>query len=158
HSQGLCGIRHDVATAHFCQPAWYSRLADQAGGLTLRQRLFSWLVTPLERWALTASSTRRGIAISERIRDDLDRHFDRRDGVRVVYHGVDLETFHPRNKRIHRSAVRDELGVGADECLALYVGNLQKGAAAAIRAVAEVPRTRLVLVSGSDTSADRAAA
>jgi len=76
----------------------------------------------------------------------------------VVYHGVDLETFHPRNKRIHRAAVRKELGVRAEECLALYVGNLQKGAAAAIRAMAQLPRTRLALVSGSDTSADRAAA
>src|SRR5262249_54992925 len=23
HAQGLCGLRHNVATAHFCQPAWY---------------------------------------------------------------------------------------------------------------------------------------
>ena len=22
HSQGLCGLRHNVATTHFCQPRW----------------------------------------------------------------------------------------------------------------------------------------
>ena len=44
------------------------------------------------------------------------------------------------------------------ECLALYVGNLQKGAAAAIRATARVAGVRLVLVSGSNSDADRAVA
>jgi len=38
------------------------------------------------------------------------------------------------------------------------VGNLQKGGAAVIRAVARVPGVRLVLVSGSDPAADRAIA
>ena len=31
HAQGLCGLRHDVATMHFCTPAWYDSLAEAGG-------------------------------------------------------------------------------------------------------------------------------
>lgn len=158
HAQGLCGLRHNVATAHFCQPGWYDAMARANGRLTWRQLLSRALVTPLERLALAKRSTRRVIAISGRARDDLARYHGRRDGVRVIYHGVDLDTFHPRNRGRYRDEARAELGATPGECLALYVGNLQKGAAAAIRATTRVARVRLVLVSGSNPDADRAVA
>jgi UDP-glucose:(heptosyl)LPS alpha-1,3-glucosyltransferase len=155
HAQGLCGLRHNVATAHFCQPAWCEALALANGGLTWRQLLARALITPLERLALAKNSTKRVIAVSKRIRDDLERFYGRTDGVRIVYHGVDLETFHPRVRERYREEIRSELAVAPGECMALYVGNLQKGAAAAIRATARVAGVRLVLVSGSNTSASR---
>ncbi len=140
HAQGLCGLRHNVATAHFCQPAWHGALAEVNRGLTWKQWLARVLITPLERQALCGRHTRRVIAISERVRADLARHFQREAGVRLIYHGVDLETFHPRNRQRYRDEVRASLGIGPDHCLALFVGNLQKGAAAAIRAVARAFR------------------
>jgi UDP-glucose:(heptosyl)LPS alpha-1,3-glucosyltransferase len=158
HSQGLCGLRHNVATAHFCQPAWYGALAQLNGRLTWKQWLVRSLITPLERRALCRRGTRRVIAISERIRADLAIHYRRADGVRVIYHGVDLDTFHPRNRLRYRDEVRAALGLEPATCLALFVGNLQKGAAAAIRSVARVPSIHLLLVSSSDSSADRAVA
>jgi UDP-glucose:(heptosyl)LPS alpha-1,3-glucosyltransferase len=158
HAQGLCGLRHNVATAHICQSGWYEALARANGRLTWRQLLSRTLITPLERFALTKRSTSRVIAISCQIRDDLARHYGRTGGVPVVYHGVDLETFHPRNRKRYRDEVRAELNIAPGEFMALYVGNLQKGAAAAIRATARVDRVRLVLVSGSDPNRDRAVA
>ena len=158
HAQGLCGFRHNVATAHFCQPAWYDALHRMQGRLTWRQRINRWLITPLERRALCQAGTRRVIAISERIRTDLAEYFGRAEGIRLVYHGVDLETFHPRNRGRYRDEVRARLNLPAGMPVALYVGYLPKGAAIAIRAVARVPEFHLVLVSGSDTSADRALA
>ncbi|WP_435022609.1 glycosyltransferase family 4 protein (plasmid) [Tundrisphaera sp. TA3] len=158
HAQGLCGLRHDVATAHFCRAGWDEALARLRGRPTWRQALAKLLVTPLERFALAARSTRRVIAVSGRIRDELERYYGRRDGVRVIYHGVDLDAFHPRNRERFRGVIRADLGVREGECLALYAGDLQKGAAAAIRATARVPGVRLVLVSGSDPAADRAVA
>ncbi len=159
HAQGLCGLRHDLATAHFCLAAWHAALADRAGGrLSWRHRIAKWLVTPLERRALCRPRTRRVIAISERNREDLARFYGRTAGVPVIYHGIDLEAFHPRNRAELRAAVRAELGVPDDAPLALFVGNLQKGAAAAIKAVARVPGVWLALVSGSDARADRAVA
>jgi UDP-glucose:(heptosyl)LPS alpha-1,3-glucosyltransferase len=128
------------------------------GRLTWKQRLFLWLITPLERRALCQARTRRVIAISERIRADLAEYFGREEGVRLVYHGVDLETFHPRNRAKYRDVVRAELNLPSAACFALFVGFLAKGAAVAIRAVARVPGVHLVLVSGSDQKADRAVA
>ena len=158
HAQGLCGLRHNVATAHVCQPGWYDALVRANGALTWREALSQALISPLERLALAKKSTRRVIAVSERIRDDLERHYGRKDGVRVVYHGVDLDTFHPRVRECYRDEVRLELAIAPGECMALYAGNLQKGAAAAIRATARVSGVRLVLVSGSNPVADRSVA
>ena len=90
------------------------------------------------------------------MRRDLAQFFGRADGVQVIYHGVDSELFHPRNRMLCRDRLRSELGAAPGQCLALFVGNLQKGAAAAIRAAARVDGVRLVLVSGSNTDADRA--
>ncbi len=156
HAQGLCGLRHNVATAHFCQPGWNDALVRANGALTWRQSLSRALITPLERLALAKPSNRRVIAISELIRRDLAQFFGRADGVQVIYHGVDSELFHPRNRMLCRDRLRSELGAAPGQCLALFVGNLQKGAAAAIRAAARVDGGRLVLVSGSNTDADRA--
>jgi len=158
HAQGLCGLRHNIATAHFCVPAWYRALAQANGRLTWKQWLVSSLVTPWERRALCRRGTQRVIAISQRMRDDLATYYRRADGVRVIYHGVDLETFHPRNRARYRDEVRAALGLAPDSCLALFVGNLQKGAAAAIRAVARVPGVWLLLVSASDPTGERAVA
>ncbi len=158
HAQGLCGLRHNVATAHFCQPAWYAALKQMQGRLTWRQKINSWLITPLERRALCRAGTRRVIAISEGIRADLAQHFGRTDGVRLVYHGVDLETFHPRNRASFCDEIRGGLNIPASACMALFVGFLPKGAAVAIRATARVAGVHLVLVSGADSTADRAVA
>jgi UDP-glucose:(heptosyl)LPS alpha-1,3-glucosyltransferase len=153
HAQGLCGLRHNVATAHICQSAWYEALERSAGRLTWKQRAFRALVVPLERWALAQRSTRRVIAISNRVRDDLARFYRRTNGVTVIYHGIDLDTFRPGHPA--REAVRAELGLTPGDCVALFVGHLQKGAAAAIRAARQVPGLRLVLVSSSDPAPER---
>ena len=158
HAQGLCGLRHNVATAHFCQAGWLAALSQLTGGLSWKQRLAGWLTIPLERYALAKPSTRRVIAISRKVQDDLAQYYRRRSGVRVIYHGVDLETFHPRNRAELRDQVRAELRVPAQAVLALFVGHLQKGAATAIRAVSQVPEAHLVLVSSSNPEADRAVA
>jgi UDP-glucose:(heptosyl)LPS alpha-1,3-glucosyltransferase len=158
HAQGLCGLWHNIATAHFCMPAWHEALARANRGLTWKQSLWKAMITPLERIALAKQSTRRVIAISESIRNDLAQHYSRRDGVRVIYHGVDLETFHPRNRTGFRDQMRSDLGIAPSECMALFIGNLEKGAAAAIRATRRVTGVRLVLVSASNTDADRSVA
>jgi UDP-glucose:(heptosyl)LPS alpha-1,3-glucosyltransferase len=158
HAQGLCGLHHNVATAHFCQPAWHDALMRMQGRLTWRQKVTRWLLTPLERRALCQSSTRRVIAISNRMRADLAEYFAREDGVRLVYHGVDLETFHPRNRDCFREEIRVNLNIAPSMCVALFVGNLAKGAAIAIQATALVPGVHFLLASSSDTRADQALA
>lgn len=152
HAQGLCGLRHDVATAHFCQAAWFAALQRESHPLSWKQRLFKSCVTPLERRALTQNSTRRVIAVSNRIQNDLRNYYHRSNDVRVIYHGVDSRRFNRNNRDQYRLEIRREAGVDSDDFVALYVGDLQKGARAAIGSLPHAPGTQLWCVTASDIS------
>lgn len=158
HAQGLCGLRHNLATAHICQPAWFAGLAQEGVPLTWRQSAFKALVTGLEKRALTQPATRRVIAVSERLKADLARHYGRMDGVDVIYHGTDVSLFHPDNRERYRATIRGTVGLRRDQFVALYVGDLKRGAAAAIRAVAQTAGATLLIVSGSDVGPFRSLA
>ncbi len=79
----------------------------------------------------------------------------------VIYNGVDLEHFHPRERAARRPAARAELGLAQDETLFLFAGSgfARKGLDAAIDALARCgePRFRLA-AAGRDRRARRYAA
>jgi UDP-glucose:(heptosyl)LPS alpha-1,3-glucosyltransferase len=152
HAQGLCGLRHTLATAHFCQPAWHAALTGQGVRLNWRQQLSRRLITGLERKALCQLQTRKVIAVSQMVRRNMAEFYGRTAGVEVVYHGTDVHRFHPANRERYRTSVRASVGIPGDAFLALYVGDLKKGAAAAVRAVAKTPGVTLLIVSGSDAT------
>ncbi len=151
HSQGLCGLRQNVATAHFCVAAWYVEQQKNIGALTWKQKLFRSIVQPLEKHIFQSTKSKAVIAISRLIKGDLGHYYGRVDNVSVVYHGVDLNTFHPDNRLRWRMTIRNELGLSGDKFVALYVGNLQKGALPAIEAISHVENARLVFVSSTDS-------
>jgi len=150
HAQGLCGLRQNVITAHICQPAWFEAADRYAGRPGWRKRVFRELVTRLDRLVMRPRAAARFIAPSERVRDELHRHYRLSERVRVVRHGTDTEAFHPRNRARWRGAVRTELGLHESDFLALYVGDLQKAMPAAMRAVARAADVQLVAVTRSD--------
>ncbi|MBI1347027.1 glycosyltransferase [bacterium] len=152
HAQGLCGLRHNLATAHFCQAAWYAALDAQQQPLTWKQHTTRRLVTGLEQRALCQTETQRVIAVSNLVRTNLANYYGRESGVDVIYHGTDTDRFQPGNREKFRTAIRASLGIHDDRFLALYVGDLKKGAVAAVRAIAQAPGTTLLIVSGSDPS------
>jgi UDP-glucose:(heptosyl)LPS alpha-1,3-glucosyltransferase len=152
HAQGLCGLRHNLATAHICQSAWFDALKQAGKQLTWRQRLFQRLVTGLEQRALCQSATRRVIAVSQRIKADIARRYGRAQGIDVIYHGTDTNRFHPEIRSRWCNRVRAELGIGQDCFVAIYVGDLQKGAGAALDAVRMTAGVTLLFVSGSDAA------
>lgn len=149
HAQGLCGLRHNLATAHFCQAGWFDALARQRVRLSGKQTVFRAAVTPLERQALSHRTTGGVIAVSQRIASDLSKYYLRTNGVRVIYHGTDTRTFHPKNRERFRIKTRSELGISDGQFVAMYAGDLQKGAAAAIRATAATSGVALALASKS---------
>jgi UDP-glucose:(heptosyl)LPS alpha-1,3-glucosyltransferase len=81
------------------------------------------------------------------VRQDIAVCYNRRDRAEVVYHGVDVELFHPNPRDLIRGRVRQELGLGEDDFAFLVVGDLRKGAEVAIEALNQTPGARLVLVS-----------
>jgi UDP-glucose:(heptosyl)LPS alpha-1,3-glucosyltransferase len=150
HAQGLCGLRQNVITAHICQPAWFDA-ADRYGGQAgWRKRVFRAVVGRLEQFGLRPASAVRFIAPSTRVKDDLAAYYRLTERVRVIHHGIDTETFHPRNRARWRDSVRGELGLTPSDCAALYVGDLQKAMPAAVRTLTHVPEVKLIVVSRSD--------
>jgi UDP-glucose:(heptosyl)LPS alpha-1,3-glucosyltransferase len=99
---------------------------------------------------------------SRMVREDILRAFRvAPDKLHVIYNGVDLEHFHPRERERLRGAARAELGVAPRDTLFLFVGSgfARKGLAAALDALAAAsdPSLRL-LVAGRDREQARFAA
>lgn len=149
HAQGFCGLRQNVVTAHICQGAWLEAMTQYAGRPSWRKKLFHTIAGWLEKLTFSRARSRRVIAVSKMIGEDLRRYYGRVEGVRVIHHGVDSQTFHPRNRADWRMEYRRDIGVGEEVPLALYVGDYQKGLGPAIRAVARVPGLHLVGVARS---------
>lgn len=150
HAQGLCGLKHNIATAHLITPAWWQARREHEGRATWKGWLAETLITPLERAALTGSGVKRVIAVSRLTAADIARHHGRTRGVCVIPHGTDVEQFHPRWREAARPDLLRRLALPDTAVLALFAGNLQKGALAAVETVARVPGTHLLLASASD--------
>jgi UDP-glucose:(heptosyl)LPS alpha-1,3-glucosyltransferase len=95
------------------------------------------------------------IAISDMVKRDMMRWYRiPEERIHVVYNGVDIERFHPRNRR-YREEIRRRHGIG-DEFVILFVSNnfRMKGLGSLIKALADMkkensPPLRL-LVLGRD--------
>ena len=149
HSQGLCGLRHNVVTTHFNQAAWFRETGKRRIPIGTIGWLWKYLVAPLEKYALGPHCSQHVISISKGVEDDLSKEYGITNNIHRIYHGVDLDKFHPSQKQTWRSGIRKEIGLTEETFLALFVGNLKKGAAVAIKAVSKVPEVHLALVSGS---------
>jgi UDP-glucose:(heptosyl)LPS alpha-1,3-glucosyltransferase len=152
HAQGFCGLRQNVVTAHMCQGAWLDAMARNARPHGWRKRLFHRLAGWLEGRTYSPAATRRVIAVAQHVESDLRRHNGSMAPIRVIHHGVDGETFHPRNRELWRGTIRKQLDLPDDVLVALYVGDYQKGLEPAIRAVARVSGLILVGVARSPTA------
>jgi len=71
----------------------------------------------------------------------------------VIPHGVDLSQFNPARTASLRQAARLGFGIDDRAFVALFVGDLRKGADILIGAVSRVPHVNVLLVSRSDPSA-----
>jgi len=147
HAQGLTIRRSDVITAHICNARWLEgRRLLEGKRLSWRERLFSALVIPPERWCLRDPNA-TVIAISNALKDDLARLYGRTAVTAVIPHGVDTSQFNPGVRGRFRQQMRTQLGYQHDEVVFLYVGDLRKGFAPALRALTSVPCARLLGVT-----------
>jgi glycosyltransferase involved in cell wall biosynthesis len=156
HAQGFCSLRQNVVTAHMCHRGWREATARHTGPAGWRKRLFYAVADWFDRYTFSRARARRLIAVSGRLGADIHRYYGRTAGVRIIHHGVDTETFHPRNRDRWRAEMRHQIGVADDTPLALYVGDYQKALPAAVRGVARVSGLHLVAVSRSPVEPYRA--
>jgi UDP-glucose:(heptosyl)LPS alpha-1,3-glucosyltransferase len=147
HAQGLSCFGANVLTAHICNRAWFLARERQERRIALKERVFDRLVSPLEKMLYQSTSKPWIITASERVRKDIADCYGRRDRTKVIYHGVDIELFHPRNCALYRGPVREALWLNDSDFAFLFVGDLRKGAEITLESLARVPNAKLVLMS-----------
>ena len=131
-------------------------------GIKLMGRLLSakqWVSGLIEEVPYRRHCCPRIIAISQMVKDDIIKHYRvPSEKVTLIYNGVDLVRFHPKNRK-YRGEIRKSLGIG-EELVILFVSNnhRMKGLDCLIRALARIkgegesrPFKLLVLGRGSMT-------
>lgn len=123
----------------------YLASRDGDGGRGLYHRV----ILGLERRIF--ETTRHIVAIAKTGKAEIERLYGVPAArVSVVYNGVDLERFHPRNRGLHRAAARAEAGIPPKAWTALFIGSgfERKGLARAIEALAALGdcESRLLVV------------
>jgi UDP-glucose:(heptosyl)LPS alpha-1,3-glucosyltransferase len=157
HSQGLCSWRSDVITAHVCGEAWHEA-RRRIEKFIWKDYLFEYVINPLEKLFYKFNPASRVIAISDQVKNDLTSFYSCTNEISVIHHGVDLNSFNPERRQHLRGSMREELGLKDTEFVALYVGDLRKGAHCALRAIAISHDVKVVFVSRTDPAAYESAA
>ncbi len=128
----------------------------EAAGLRGRRRgPYHRAILRLETRAFAPGAYRRVLAVSARVRDEVAADYGvRRDLIRVLYNGVDLERFHPARRAALGRAARRALGLADGErlCAAIGSGFARKGFDLLLRLWREAPPrdTALVLVGDDE--------
>jgi UDP-glucose:(heptosyl)LPS alpha-1,3-glucosyltransferase len=117
-----------------------------------------WVSGWIEDAPYRSGKVRRLVAISEMVKQDMMESYHlTSDRITVVYNGVDIERFHPRNGQ-WREEIRRRHGIG-EEFLILFVSNnyRMKGLAYLIRALSQMKKEQSppfkLLVLGRDREA-----
>ena len=82
------------------------------------------------------------------VRGEIERRFHvAPEKLHVIYNGVDLDHFHPRERESRRGAARAEIGCGAGDTVFAFVGSgfSRKGLDAALAAIEQTPHWLVVV-------------
>ena len=125
--------------------AYLARMrAESPGGwLGLWQRVDprNWVIDRIEDQVFRRGTGRRFTAISRLCARDVEEHYGIPAGeIEVIYNGVDVEAFHPRNRERSREPFRRRHNLRDDEVAFLFVGSgfHRKGLDTLIDALAEL--------------------
>jgi UDP-glucose:(heptosyl)LPS alpha-1,3-glucosyltransferase len=103
-----------------------------------------------------SSKLKKIVANSRRGKEEIIRHYRvPQEKIGVIYNGVDLDTFHPRNTVLFRESLRRELKISLDAMVILFLGSgfrrkgLDSLMVAFSRIKKEVP-SAVLIVAGKD--------
>ena len=106
-------------------------------------------------WRQYADQRRIVVGLSKLVARDLERmHGWPMERTRLVYNGVDLARFNPKNREVHRDAVRRRLQLREEELVVLFVAHnfALKGLPTLIRAIGQLRQAnrpvRLLAIGG----------
>src|SRR5262245_40309984 len=120
HIQGADAPVGNIITAHCCNAAMRAAAGQ---GARLQRKMNYAIGAVVERFCMSRSSTQRIIAVSHKVKGEIEREYAiKPERITVIPLGVDMETFHPNNRHHWRKQVRNEFGVGKSEFVVLFVG------------------------------------
>lgn len=116
-------------------------------------------VCKVERSLFEHPRLRAVICNSKMVQDDVVRHFRiAPEKLHVIYNGVDLEYFHPRQRAALRAQERSRLAIGDNDIVFAFVGSgfERKGLGSALEALARASDAHMrLVVAGRDRDAAR---
>jgi UDP-glucose:(heptosyl)LPS alpha-1,3-glucosyltransferase len=90
----------------------------------------------------------RVIAVSRKVAGELANFYEWAGHAEIIPHGVDSKKFNNNHHEL-RTAGRKELGIGAQESVALYIGDLTKAHSYLKELAAALPEIRFVIITAS---------
>lgn len=112
---------------------------------------YHWLILALDNMIFRGHRYKKIIAISEYVKNLIMKHYgvDGTD-IEVIYNGVDIDQFHPGNKRMYREEIRNKYAVKDSDFVILFVGSgfERKGVRFLIRAAELIQEPVTVLIVG----------
>lgn len=154
HVQGADAPVGNVVTAQFCNAVVRAADRDEPA---LHRRFNYALGAAAERYCMSKRSTRRIIAISRQVKEDIEREYGvDPQKVVIIPHGVDEGSFHPSQRAAWRAPVRARLGLGAEEFAVIFVGGdyRRKGFKPLLEAIRRVPAALKVIAVGLELNAE----
>ncbi|MBF0557489.1 MAG: glycosyltransferase family 4 protein [Nitrospirae bacterium] len=137
-----------------CHIEWLKKRRRHSGLQTRLSIFFNpyhRLVLALERAIFKGHRFKKVVAISEMVKNEIMANYEVEPGdIEVLYHGIDTENFHPRNRERFRDDVRKKYSVSNEERVVLFVGSgfERKGLAYLLSAVEVCPQPLTVLIAG----------
>jgi glycosyltransferase involved in cell wall biosynthesis len=164
YSPGVNCLDADVVSVHILFAELHRRIADRlrmrftpmrSWLRLLHRRLYYRVIRLLERQVYSKSEV-VVIAVSQKVREDMQRHYPRPDPVPIVYPGVDTRHFNPHVRAALRPYARRTLHLSEDTLALLLIGNdwKKKGLDCLVEAAGQLQTLELrVLVVGRDDPA-----
>lgn len=158
NSVGASAWDADIITAQFCHAAFHARHGTLRGGASPSRRIYQAFAervfTQQERRAYLSPRLKTVIAVSQGIKHELNTYYGVDENkIQVIPNGVDHTVFQPITDGTAKRALRRHLDLPEDNFLCLFVGGDwdRKGLGDAVRAVAGLPKTNLIIVGTGDT-------
>ncbi len=160
YSPGINCSDADIISVHIVFHEFYRQVRDElrlakipfrAWPRAIHRRLYYRLIMALERRVYTNPRAHL-MGISAMAAHQIS-HFFGRQGVRVIYYGIDKTVFHSAVRQKRRAEVRSRLGIAEEDFVVLLIGNdwKKKGLDCLMAAVEACPELPLkVLIVGQD--------
>lgn len=164
YSPGVNCLDADVVSVHVLFGNLRRKLNEERkrGGasvsswpVVLHRRIYYRLIEYLES-KVYAREDISLLAVSQTVAREVGELYGRRTPMPVIYHGVDGEKFSPGRRVEIRAPARARLGISADECAILLIGNNweNKGLPCLLEAVGKLQNPALrIIVAGQDSPA-----